>query len=77
MIIVRVKRSATTWETFTAASEDEAISKIREQYPKAVNYPWGIDRDGAAPGGQVMYVYDAQESSGHSSQLVARMRRES
>jgi hypothetical protein len=72
MIVVRVKRSPTVWETFTAASEDEAISKITEQYPSAVSYPWGVDREGAAVASQVMYIYESE----HGSRLVARMRKE-
>jgi hypothetical protein len=72
MIVVRVKRSPTAWETFTATSEEDALSKIREQYPSAVSYPWGIDREGAAVASQVMYVYESEDRS----RLVARMRKE-
>ena len=76
MMIVHIKRNETTWETFTAATEDEALSKIRQQYPRASNRSSGTDRDRSFPMGQVMYIYEALESIEHSSRLVARIRKD-
>jgi hypothetical protein len=73
-MIVHIKRNETTWETFTAASEEDALGKIRQQYPRAANRSQGIDRDRSLPVGKVMYVYEAQDSPEHSSRLVARIR---
>jgi hypothetical protein len=73
VLTVHIKRGEMAWETFTVASEEEAINKIRQRYPKASNRSFGAARDRSFPVGQVMYIYEAQESTEHSSRLVARI----
>jgi hypothetical protein len=74
MMIVHIKRNETTWETFTATNEEDALRKIRQQYPRATR-----DSEGMAPGrplaaDQAMHVYEAPRASEPRSGLVARIR---
>jgi hypothetical protein len=74
MMIVHIKRNETTWETFTAASEEEALRKIRESYPKAAHGCEGMSPDGCFAADHVVHVYEGPRSSERSSGLVARIR---
>jgi hypothetical protein len=71
MMIVHIKRNETTWETFTAPNEEEALRRIRQQYPKATHGAEEMSQDDAD---LAMHVYDFPRSSQPRSELVARIR---
>jgi hypothetical protein len=74
MMIVHIKRNETTWETFTAANEEEALHKIRESYPQAAHGCEGISPDRCFAADRIVHVYERACSSERSSGLVARIR---
>jgi hypothetical protein len=63
MMIVHIKRNETTWETFTTGSEEEALRKIRQQYPKATRESNGMSREECWATDQAVHVYEARRLS--------------
>jgi hypothetical protein len=74
MMIVHIKRNETTWETFTAASGEDALRKIRQQYPKATHDSEEMSPDSCFAADQAVHVYEAPRSSEPHSGLIARIR---
>jgi hypothetical protein len=60
------------FETLRAASVDEAISEIKELYPKAVCGRWQTDA-GWLLTTEVMWIWENQEAEDRNSPPVAKM----
>jgi hypothetical protein len=79
IVILGIRLSSTgkeeSLETRDVADVDEAISKIKQSYPNAVNGPWQPDREGWLPAGEVMAVWQDQEALDRNSPPVAWIRR--
>ena len=77
-MLVHIRRSPNRWETIQVPTEEDAIRKIKEQYPDAVSGPWEADYDhaieGAPSSGQVKLVYETQSAPSRRSQPIAQIR---
>jgi hypothetical protein len=76
---VQIKRGEDLSEPIFTPTEDDAMRKIKDQYPDAVSVPWVPDYDQLDPGGQpkgrIKLVYESQSALGRKSGLIARIRR--
>ena len=77
-MLVHIRRGPNDWETIRVPTEEDAIRKIREQYPDAVSGPWEADYDYAVqaspPVGQIKLVYETQSAPSRKSQPIAQIR---
>ena len=76
---VQIKRGGDLSGTILALTEEDALRKIKDEYPDAVSVPWEADSDRLGPGGQpkgqIKLVYENQSTLGRKSRLVARIRK--
>ena len=64
-----------TRQTQDAASVEEAIARIKELYPEAVNGPWQPDSSGWLPADECMEVWENQEAQDRNLPPVANIRK--
>ena len=76
---VQIKRSEDSSGVMFAPTEEEAMRKIKEQYPGAVSVAWEPDYDrldpAGRPKGQIKLVYENPSALGHKSGVIARIRK--
>jgi hypothetical protein len=76
---VQIKRGEGLSGAILALTEEEAMRRIKDEYPDAVGVPWEADSDrldpGGQPKGQRKLVYENQSALGRKSRLIARIRR--
>ena len=78
-MLVQIKRGEDLSRPILALTEEDAMRRIKDQYPDAVSDAWELDYDRLDPRGQpkghIKLAYENQGAVGRKSLLIAQIRK--